>query len=551
MSSDSTSKIQVSEVELTPKRVEGNKKEIRDTWWEYNVSEQFPIKSVKETNGMADIEVDKPHEGCTIRTTIIDSKTNGTSSIYSKSNVLMATLTFVNGIASGPCKIYEDGYLFFSGYFVNGYREGRGKEYDKNGNTVFDGFYGQGKKLNIVTSKEMGKGYWKELDENGTIIRISGKDDLGNCEGLCYLFKEGKITRVSVWNEGKEVSVMKQFSSGIMTEFNNGQKVYEGGYLESLELNYPRSGNGEEYGKDGKTRIFRGNYKYGKHHGKGAVFKNGLGEKEKKWIMGHTMSEFLCIQVLYIIYFVCLIISYIIDPIITIVLMAFLIVFLLICCKCHAKTDKRKWKVNDLDFVTTMVVENHLQDNSNSKSCKAKMRQCSRKLLNNIYLVLILILLFIMAILFVVTIIRSENVMPYISLFQTSLIIEPNRFNLISSFKLSNKPLLKTIIIKNNCFTNVAKFEIDGLKSLKSLIIGSNSFTGMKNGFGNDISKSFHILNCESLESIQIDKYSFSDFGGEFELNNLPQLQSIQIGTIGSNSYNFYSSSFIIQSILY
>ena len=59
MSSDSTSKIQVSEVELTPKRVEGNKKEIRDTWWEYNVSEQFPIKSVKETNDMADIEVDK------------------------------------------------------------------------------------------------------------------------------------------------------------------------------------------------------------------------------------------------------------------------------------------------------------------------------------------------------------------------------------------------------------------------------------------------------------------------------------------------------------
>ena len=231
--------------------------------------------------------------------------------------------------------------------------------------------------------------------------------------------------------------------------------------------------------------------------------------------------------------------------------MAFLIVFLLICCKCHAKTDKRKWKVNDLDFVTTMVVENHLQDNSNSKSCKAKMRKCSRKLLNNIYLVLILILLFIMAILFVVTIIRSENVMPYISLFQTSLIIEPNRFNLISSFKLSNKPLLKTIIIKNNCFTNVAKFEIDGLKSLKSLIIGSNSFTGMKNGFGNDIDKSFHVLNCESLESIEIGEYSFSDFGGEFELNNLPLLQSIQIGNLNSNSYNFYSSSFIIQSILY
>ena len=40
-------------------------------------------------------------------------------------------------------------------------------------------------------------------------------------------------------------------------------------------------------------------------------------------------------------------------------------------------------------------------------------------------------------------------------------------------------------------------------------------------------SKSFHILNCESLESIQIGAFSFSDFGDGFELMNLPQLHSI------------------------
>ena len=61
---------------------------------------------------------------------------------------------------------------------------------------------------------------------------------------------------------------------------------------------------------------------------------------------------------------------------------------------------------------------------------------------------------------------------------------------------------------------------------------------------------SFHILNCESLESIQIGEYSFSDFGGDFELKNLPQLQSIQIGKIGSTSYNFYNSSFMIRGII-
>ena len=92
-------------------------------------------------------------------------------------------------------------------------------------------------------------------------------------------------------------------------------------------------------------------------------------------------------------------------------------------------------------------------------------------------------------------------------------------------------------------------FKIDGLNRLKTIKIGNNSFTQEKNDKGNDQSKSFHILNCESLKSIQIGECSFSDFGGEFELKNLPQLQSIQIGTIGRDSYNFHCSSFVIRGI--
>ena len=92
-------------------------------------------------------------------------------------------------------------------------------------------------------------------------------------------------------------------------------------------------------------------------------------------------------------------------------------------------------------------------------------------------------------------------------------------------------------------------FKIDGLNRLKTIKIGNNSFTQTKNGWGDDSSKSFHILNCESLESIQIGESSFSDFGGEFELKNLPQLQSIQIGLIGIDSCNFFYSSFVIRGI--
>ena len=113
------------------------------------------------------------------------------------------------------------------------------------------------------------------------------------------------------------------------------------------------------------------------------------------------------------------------------------------------------------------------------------------------------------------------------------------------------RPLSDTerIVIWNNCYPYASEFKIDGLSQLKQLLVSVNSFTRKLFSYGNDESKSFHILNCESLESITIALFSFSDFAGIFELKNLPQLQSIQIGVINFRSYNFYASSFVIRGI--
>ena len=131
----------------------------------------------------------------------------------------------------------------------------------------------------------------------------------------------------------------------------------------------------------------------------------------------------------------------------------------------------------------------------------------------------------------------------------TNLKISSNSCNDVKELDLERFEWLQSIEIGDDCFGSVQTFKIDGLDRLKSLKIGKNSFTQKKNSYGNDESKSFHILNCESLKSIQIGEWSFSDFGGEFELKNLPQLQSIQIGTIGSDSFNFFYSSFVIRGI--
>ena len=61
--------------------------------------------------------------------------------------------------------------------------------------------------------------------------------------------------------------------------------------------------------------------------------------------------------------------------------------------------------------------------------------------------------------------------------------------------------------------------------------------------------RSFHILNCELLESIEIGQFSFFDYAGQFELSNLPSLQFIDIGLNDGHSFNFCRSSFVIRGI--
>ena len=115
----------------------------------------------------------------------------------------------------------------------------------------------------------------------------------------------------------------------------------------------------------------------------------------------------------------------------------------------------------------------------------------------------------------------------------TSLNIPNNKCNSPSlvSFDLSAYKLIERIEIGNENFYYSKVLILDGLYKLELFKIGSNSFTQLKStdkwdsSKANNQSKSFRILNCESLESIQIGEYSFSDFAGDFELKNLPQLQ--------------------------
>ena len=110
--------------------------------------------------------------------------------------------------------------------------------------------------------------------------------------------------------------------------------------------------------------------------------------------------------------------------------------------------------------------------------------------------------------------------------------------------------MLQSVTIGNENFMYAGTFIIDNLIDLKNITIRQSSFTRWRTSFDDDSSRSFHLLNCIELESIDIGRYSFSDYGGGFELKNLPKLSTIKIGIIGSTSYNFYYSSFVVEGII-
>ena len=227
--------------------------EKRGECWLHNVSNQFPINCSDTKNGEVSVDVDVPHKGYVIQTKLVNGKPNGVSRILNKENIKIASLVFVDGVASGPCTLNDDeGRTFFKGYFENGYRKGKGKEYDENGNVIFEGFFEHGKRMNIVPMKEM-KGYWKEMNEKNEIISICQKDEEGNNDGICYFYSNGNIDRISEWRNGEEIS-----DSGHCRIYDEPHHVFFEGYFE----NGKREGRGKEIDLNGKV-VFDGFYEHG------------------------------------------------------------------------------------------------------------------------------------------------------------------------------------------------------------------------------------------------------------------------------------------------
>ena len=144
-----------------------------------------------------------------------------------------------------------DGVFVFEGEYLNGKRNGKGKEYCEvfnNNILVFEGEYLNGKKWN-------GKGYDKK---HNVIYEI--KNGNGFIKEITY--NEGKLKFEGEYKNGER--------NGKGKEYNHNRKViYEGEYK-----NGERNGLGKEYDNEGEL-MYEGEYLNGKRNGKGKM------EKEK------------------------------------------------------------------------------------------------------------------------------------------------------------------------------------------------------------------------------------------------------------------------------
>ena len=505
----------------------------RGKCWMYDVNNQFPVIPSNASNGKMTVEVDAPHKGYSIQTTLINGKLNGTSRIVNEKNVVVAVITFVNGVANGPCTLYDNiGKIFYEGNMENGYRQGKGKEYDEDGNLIYDGDFYQGKRQKSITPMKGMKGYWKELSDENKLISICRLDQNSRNDGICYFYTNGCISRISEWKNGEEVNVLKQFEDNKMIEYEKGVKRYEGEFRNSIKHNYPREGRGEEYDPDGKSLIYHGLFWNGKRQGKGIAYHHGRTLFDGVWLKGYQLNGIVWSSIGLMAVFVIL--AFLLSLYSGIILCVVDIILWIVLWFCFPSIRSTLCRRDSISKEKTL----HIKDD-------IAIAQRLNYLIIWILIIVILnaVLIYPLSMIFVEEDLTNKC-LGYSS--GTSMVIESNRCNeeQFTEFSMHPNPDLRSVVVGDHCFENVNTFKIDGLERLRLLIIGIDSFTKSLQGI--DSSRSFQIENCEELDSIEIGYGSFSDYS-IFELKNLPLLSSIQIGEIGRDSFNFYHSSFTIK----
>ena len=207
--------------------------------WNNCISLEFPITYMSVDKYEAICQIGSPHQGYTLKAQQKNDILDGDAFLYDYDNRIVANFTYQEGVANGKCKIYyRSGEIFFSGLLQKGYRNGPGVEYRKDGSVIYEGFYKNGCQAPNIKLRSDGSNYWNEKDEYGRMVSMFQIDDIGLYHGICYIYCNGEIRKISRWEHGKEMELLKKFKGLTMIMFENGRKVFSGRYNRKSDFEY-------------------------------------------------------------------------------------------------------------------------------------------------------------------------------------------------------------------------------------------------------------------------------------------------------------------------
>ena len=148
---------------------------------------------------------------------------------------------------------------------------------------------------------------------------------------------------------------------------------------------------------------------------------------------------------------------------------------------------------------------------------------------------------------------KDENDVNGIVATISDVIIEPNCLNNVSTLDWSCYDFLKSITIGDNSMMNVEGLSFTNLNSLRTITVGEHCCNTNNGDFSDEagVPYCFLVQNCCCLKSIKIGAYSFVNWKNGIDLKQLPELETLQIGELEKESWNFCRASLEIRGRLF
>ena len=248
------------------------------------------IISGDKWNGEAKMCVWMNNEEYTLRVSLKEGKKEGKGLLLRENGTLFLKLTFVNDLVDGEMlEMDRQGNTVLRGSMKQGQEDGFFREFNTDGNEIWRGLYRNGKRYSVLKECEGMKGFYSEVNMNGDLVSVSEYDDGGLLKnGRCFEVERGYLKRECVYEHGMKKRVLREWNDKGMIEYGmTGMRVYEGGFVGDMKNGFVREGKGKEFGDDGKSALYVGEWKNGLRDGEGSELDDGREMiRRGRWIEG-------------------------------------------------------------------------------------------------------------------------------------------------------------------------------------------------------------------------------------------------------------------------